>query len=125
MNKPVQQFLLLIVSMTLSAYALADSNKWRLKVNGGSDSDGVIIFEIEPKGGEKYQVEVEIAEGKRENRVANSIEEQLKDKIGDDYNVERDDFEDVLIKKKLGDSNFDFRIVENTVEGVELKLKKE
>jgi hypothetical protein len=111
--------------MTLTSIALADSNKWRLKVNGSSNSDGVIVLEFDPKGDDKFQVEIAIEDGMRENRVANRIEEELKDELDDDYRISRDDFEDVMIKKEIIGRRFDLKIVSNTVDGVDIDLDKE
>ena len=122
----VQQLLVLLGLLTISAYALADSNKWRMEFSGNADSDGYITVEVDPKDGDAIRVTINIEEGTRENRVANAVEEKLKDELPDDrFHVERDDGEDVLIKKKRKGENFDLDIIDNTVEGVRINLDKE
>jgi len=117
--------ILLAVFFISSSFA-SDSNKWRLKTNGGANSDGVLVLEFVPEGEEAFTVDISISDGTRENRVANRIEETLKDELSRrDFRVERDDFEDVLIKKTMGSERFEINVVSNTVDGVKIKLRKE
>ena len=43
----------------------------------------------------------------------------------DGYHVERDDGEDVLVKKKRGAANFDLEITSNSVKGVRINPEHE
>jgi len=62
-----------------------------------------------------------IKDGTGENAVAKAVVKSLKEQLPEDsYHVERDDGEDVLIKKRLGEENFDVEIVSNTVKGVRI-----
>ena len=74
----------------------------------------------------KIAVPLESAAG--ENRVAKTIVNAMKEQLPkEDYHVERDDGEDVLIKKRHGTSHHKFvvEIVSNTVDGVRMTLDKE
>ena len=118
------------LALLLLAAALAveakPSNKWRLQFSGGADSDGVIVLRITPKDGEALTAEIAIEDGTGENAVAKKVVEGLKEQLPKDrYHVERDDWEDVLIKKKLGEENFDVEIVSNTVKGVRINPDRE
>jgi len=118
------------LALLLLAAALAveakPSNKWRLQFSGGADSDGVIVLRITPKDGEALTAEIAIEDGTGENAVAKKVVEGLKEQLPKDrYHVERDDWEDVLIKKKLGEETFDVEIVSNTVKGVRINPDRE
>lgn len=115
--------LLLAVALVAEANP---SNKWRLEFNGRADSDGVIVLRLTPKGGEPQVVEFAITKGTGENAAAKAVVKGLKAQLPkDDYHVERDDWEDVLIKKRLGSDNFDLEIVSNSVKGIKIKPKRE
>jgi hypothetical protein len=92
----------LLLAASLSAQA-KPSNKWRLEFSGGADSDGT-----------------------GENHVAKDVVKGLKAQLPEDgYHVERDDGEDVLIKKRHGAADFDVEVVSNTVKGVRIHPDRE
>lgn len=70
------------------------SNKWRMSFSGGASSDGHIELRLTPEGAEAQ------------------------------YHVERDDGEDVLVKKRGGAPDFLLEVVANTVEGVRINNKR-
>ena len=113
----------------LLAPALANaspSNKWRLQFSGGADSDGTIVLQIVPTGGEMIEASIDVKDGTGENAVAKTVVKGLKAQLPEEgYKVERDDGEDVLIKKRRGAANFDLVIVSNSVKGVRIKPNKE
>ena len=114
--------LLLAASMAVEA---KPSNKWRLEFSGGADSDGAIVFRISPEGGAPIEATVDITKGTSENNVAKAVVKSLKAQLPKDgYHVERDDGEDVLVKKRRGAANFDVEIVANGVEGVRIKPER-
>jgi len=102
------------------------SNKWRLQFSGGADSDGVVTLKLIPKEGEPIVADTAIKKGTSENRVAKAVVDSLKAQLPKKvYHVERDDGEDVLVKKKRGAENFGIEIVALTVEGVRIRPQKE
>lgn len=108
-----------------SLYA-STSNKWRMQFSGKAHSDGTIVVRITPKDGEPIIVEIAIANKTGENNVAKTVVKGLKAQLPEeDYKVERDDGEDVLIKKKFGKSNFGLEIISNNVKNVRINLDKE
>jgi len=118
---------LLALFMLVSASVPASlSNKWRLQFSGGADSDGVIVIRLTPKEMEPVTAEISIEKGTGENAVAKAVVKGLKAQIStDDFHVERDDGEDVLIKKRMGAERFGVEIVSNTVKGVRINPDKE
>ncbi len=114
------------VLLCASAIALASpSNKWRIQVSSDSDSDGVVVFRLAPVKETAVDVTVAVPKNAGENHVAKLIRDAMRAKLGKNYKVEVDDGEDVLVKKRMGDANFDLTIVQNTIKGVRITLDKE
>ena len=111
--------------LAAAALAAGANNKWRLQCSGGADSDGRIVLELTPTEGEPMRATVEIRKGRGENAVASDINKALRAQVGARYNVEVDDGEDVLVKKKRGERDFTLTIVENSVQGVRLNPDEE
>jgi len=122
----VQSLLAVLLLAAALAVEAKPSNKWRLQFSGGADSDGVITLRFTPKGGEPLTAEIAIKDGTGENAVAKAVVKGLKEQLPEDsYHIERDDGEDVLIKKRFGEENFDVEIVSNTVKGVRINPDRE
>ena len=105
---------------------ISTSNKWRLQFSGGAESDGVIVIRLLPKDIEPLEASINIKKGRGENGVAKDVVKGLKKQVPKDrFHVERDDGEDVLIKKRHRTENFGVQIVSNTVKGVRINPDKE
>lgn len=105
---------------------LSYSNKWRIEVSEGARSTGEMIFQITPRGGQSQLVTVPIARGTRENNVAKAIKDVFENELDEDlFHVERDDGEDVLVKKRHDSANFSLRVISSTVEAVRIRVQKE
>ena len=114
--------LMLCCSVSLAS----PSNKWRLQFSGSARSEGVITLQFTPKGGLPFRTETSIAKGTGENAVAKAVVESLRAQLPKDgYHVERDDGEDVLVKKRRGVSDFDIEVLSNTVENVRIRPDRE
>lgn len=118
-----------LVAALLASATIASakpSNKWRLQFSGKANSDGVITINILPVDGEPLQAEIAVKDNTGENGVAKTVVKGLKEQLPKDrFHVERDDGEDVLIKKRHGTGNFDIEIVSNTVKGVRINPDRE
>ncbi|MGK2926975.1 MAG: hypothetical protein ACSLE2_15280 [Lysobacterales bacterium] len=113
---------LLAASMSVEA---KPSNKWRLEFSGGADSDGTIVLLISQEGFPPIEARIPIADGTGENAVAKAVVNGLKAQLPEDhFKVERDDGEDVLIKKRRGSPDFDVTIVSLDVKGVRIKPER-
>jgi len=105
--------------------ALKYSNKWRIKVNEGSNNDGVAIFRVTPLGESSIDVQVGIRKGRSENGVALDVKDAFKAALDPKrFHVEGDDFEDVLVKK-TGGPDFALEVVESTLKGTHFNLHRE
>ncbi len=119
----IAAILLLAFTVQVSAYA---GNKWRIQCSESAKSDGQIIFLVEPKGGEPVRVVVDISRGTSENHVASKIRDAFKAQLPSDvFHVEKDDGEDVLVKRHHGTANFTLKVLENTVKSVRINLDHE
>jgi hypothetical protein len=108
------------------AFASADvENKWRLQLSGDAESTGQITLAVAPEDEQAITVTVAIADDTDENAVAAALTNELRLRLGELYQVERDDGEDVLIKRQPGEKKFSVAVVENTVEGVRINLDEE
>lgn len=117
---------IVLLLITTSIAIASPSNKWRLQFSGGARSDGAIVLKFEPVGGEPLVVEISIEGGTSENHVAKEVTSRLKEVLpADAYHVERDDGEDVLVKKRHGAANFLITVVSNTVEHVRINPDRE
>ena len=126
MRFPLLRPLLALALLAASLPSLAlDSNKWRLQCSGGANADGVITLRITPKGGAPTEVAVAIKDRAGENAVARAIRDALKAQVGDRYKVETDDGEDVLVKKRGRQPDFEIAVVSNTVKGVHVTRDRE
>jgi len=118
-------FAFTICNATAFADDLTLSNKWRIEVSEGANSDGKISFRITPKDGLPVDVTVEIDDGRGENDVAKDIRDALEKGLDSKvFHVERDDGEDVLVKKKDG-PDFELKLVDESVDGVRIELERE
>ena len=121
------QIIVMVTLLTVSSLVSAStSNKWRLQFSGGAHSDGIIVLELSPIGSEPLQVEIQVADGTSENKVAKVVTARLREALPKEaFHVERDDGEDVLIKKRHGAANFGVTIIENTVKHVRINPDRE
>jgi hypothetical protein len=121
-------FLVLLAGLgAIGAAQARPSNKWRLECSGNAESSGAIVLRLAPRGAEAVEVTVEIPRRTGENHVARMIRDALKTdpRAAARWRVEVDDGEDVLVKKRRGQPDFDLEVVGNTVRGVRLVRDRE
>lgn len=113
--------------LLLSSVALANlSNKWRLEFSGDAEATGVIVLRITPKGGTPIDATINVDESTGENSVAQKVMLGLQAQLpADQYHIERDDGEDVLIKKNDDTADFSVTIVSSTLKGVRINPDEE
>ena len=115
----------LLLLGTLPAFA-SPSNKWRIQCSEGAKSSGEIVFRFTPKGGTAFDVTVPVPDGTSENHVARIVRDTLRQNLdAAKFHVEVDDGEDVLVKKKGSEPNFDLKVASNTVKAVRIGLDPE
>lgn len=102
------------------------SNKWRIQCSEGAKSTGEIVFRFTPDGGTAFDVAVAIPDHTSENHVARLIRDTFRKQLdAARFHVEVDDGEDVLVKKKGNQPNFDLKVASNTVKAVRIGLDRE
>lgn len=114
---------------SLAAVALAGeprySNKWRIEIDEGANNDGVLKFRVTPKGEASVEVLVNVKDGRSENGVATDVADAFKATLDKTrFHVEKDDGEDVLVKKE-GGPDFSIELLEDTVRGTNVGLERE
>ena len=117
--------LALTLAFGSSPAAAEPSNKWRIVVNGSTRSGGTVVLRITPVGGAPQDVTIQIPERTNENQVAKIMVRELKAALGKGIHVERDDFEDVLLKRRGKTPNFEVSLVNSSLSGTSLRFKRE
>ena len=110
------------VSMPAGA---ALSNKWRLEFSGAAESAGELVFDVTDTGGAAFRVRVAIEGNDGENRVSSKTRRALAKALPFGWRVERDDGEDVLVKRRWFHPRFEIAVVRSTVEGVRINFDRE
>jgi hypothetical protein len=114
------------VSGSAEEAKLTYSNKWRIEISESAKSDGNLLFRLTPKEGTATDVSVAIKDGRSENHVATDVRDAFKAALdAKAYKVEKDDGEDVLVKKHSGSKDFSLVLVESTVKAVRVNIEKE
>ncbi|MGH8203637.1 MAG: hypothetical protein ACREST_03450 [Steroidobacteraceae bacterium] len=101
------------------------SNKWRIQVSEGANNDGVMRFRVTPQGGVPIEIPVTLKDGRGEDGCARDIRDAFKKSLDRKaFNIDLDDGEDVLVKKRKG-PDFALELVESTVQGTRVNLDRE
>jgi len=101
------------------------SNKWRIQVAEGANNTGTLLFRVTPDKGTATDIVVNVEKGRSENGVSTDIKNTFKKALDPKvYHVEKDDGEDVLVKKRKG-PNFEVKFVESTIKGTRINLDRE
>ena len=114
-----------VAGVVAASDGLRLSNKWRIEVSEGANNAGTISFRVTPKDGTPVEVVVDVKDGRSENGVASDVRDALKKALDPKvYKVEKDDGEDVLVKKRKG-PDFEVKFVGSTVKGTRIDVEKE
>ena len=101
------------------------SNKWRLEFSGAAESAGEIVLSVTDTRGARFEVRVPIERNDGENRVSGKVRRALDRALPWGWRVERDDGEDVLVKRRLYHPRFQVALVSSTVKDVRINLDRE
>lgn len=111
----------------LDRSTLKYSNKWRIAFDNRAKADGTLVFQLvmKDKDAEPLVVSVPISKGTGENNAADAVKKALRSAFPKDFKVEGDDGEDVLVKLNFIEGSSSLVLLENNVEGLKVKVKKE
>jgi len=111
--------------LATTAYA-KPSGSWRIEFNHVTDSDGSITLRIAPLEATPIDVETKVPAKTSENSVAQLLSDSLKATLGTkNFRIGVDDGESVIIKKRGKTKNFEVTIVNNSMTGIEVSVKRE
>ncbi len=115
------------VEAPLDRSKLSYSNKWRVKVDNESKSEGTLVFRLVMKNTkvEPITVTIPIKKGINENNAADVIEDAMQKAFPRDFNVETDDGESVLVKLNLVEGSSNLTLISNDVKNLKVKIRKE
>ncbi len=117
----------LMIAISAAASA-ADTrlNALRIEVAGGSDDHGEIVFSFAEADQAVTRIPVAIPKGTPENKVARRIRAELRRALPkNDYSVDLERGEKILVSTKDGTRLFDINLVSNTVSGTEISIARE
>jgi hypothetical protein len=115
-----------VAAIGLASAAWAEpSNKWRIEFNEKAQQDGTMVFAVTPVGLAPTQVVANIPGGLSEDNIAEVVSKSFKAGLDANYQVEVDDGEHVLIKKRDDAPDFEIKLVSSSVTGVEIDLQRE
>ena len=123
--------LILGVCLTLAAASAGAQNaqsvasEWRLEIAGDAESAGRITLEVSPEIGAPIRASAQIADGRSETQVAESLRDALQLAAGTRYKVEVEGEDVVLTKRTTDEREFVIAVVENTVQGVTIETGTE
>ena len=103
------------------------SNKWRIGFDNRAKADGTLVFRMvmNDKDAEPVVVSVPVSKGTGENDAADVVKKALRKAFPKDFKVEGDDGEDVLVKLNFMEGRSSLELLENNVEGLKVKIRKE
>ena len=102
------------------------SGNWRIKFDGRTDNEGVMVLRLAPieGGGDPVEVETKIPAGTSENNAAELVSGSLKAVLGEkNYRIGTDDGEDVVIRTRGKSKKFELTMVSTTLTGLSIKVK--
>jgi len=124
--RTITRFVLASLLALTALSATAAENKWRMQFSGNAESDGAVEVTITPNGDNPpVVVSIPVTKGTSENGVAKAVRDGLRAGLPKGYKVERDDGEDVLVKRRMGTARFTLEVTGNTVKGVRVNLDQE
>ena len=131
-TSPMKQRLILILlaaaALVISAagHASKPSNKWRIEMSEGANSEGVLVFVVSSMGRDEIRVAATVEDGYSENHVARRVRDAMKAALpADAFHVEVDDGEDVLVKARGDEPPFLIRFEGSTARGPRVNLDRE
>ncbi len=117
---------LLAASFACGAAPASASGPLQIEVTGGADRQGEIVFSFAEDGAEAIRIPVSIPKGTPENNVARRIRKELRRALSkNDYGIELEGGETVLLSGKGHAKRFVVHLVRNTVDGTEISIARE
>ena len=124
--RPFYRLALMTALLLTTGTAFAGtSNKWRLQFSGAAESAGEIVLAVREPEGKTFEVVVAIEGNDGENRVSSKTRRALDKALPFGWRVERDDGEDVLIKRRWYSPRFEVVQMRSTVKGVRINFDQE
>jgi hypothetical protein len=111
----------------LDTSKLSYSNKWRIAFDNRAKTDGTLVFRMVMQGSDAAPVvvNVPIKNGTGENNAADAVKSALRKAFPNDFKVEGDDGEDVLVKLNFVEGRSSLVLLSNDVKNLKVKIRKE
>jgi hypothetical protein len=115
----------LLLAAATSAVQADPAAKWRIQFSDYTGNDGTITFRVAPEGGAAVDVEAKLSKGSGATTVARTVKDALKAKLGEGYDVETDDGQDVIVRAESKTPKFDLTLAGSTLAGLSVRFRKE
>ena len=109
----------------LDRATLRYSNKWRLRFENTTKSDGTLVFRVTEKDADPVIVRIAIKKGMREGNICDVVKSNLRKALPRNFKVEGDDGDHVLVKHNFTEGRFSLELLSNDVKKMKVKLSKE
>ena len=100
------------------------SGAWNIVFDNWAENDGELVLRVAPATGDPVDVTTKIPKGTTENSVADLVAGSLKATLGGGYKVNVDDGEKIELRTKGKTPKFVLSLVNSSVTGLEVKLKR-
>ena len=101
-------------------------NAWRIECKGGADAHGQVVLSFSEDEGSTTRIPVAIPNDTPENKIARRIRQELRQFLPkDDYEVDIDGGETVVVIASDAARRFEIRLQQNTVPGTEIIVTRE
>lgn len=127
MNKAVRVLVSALFALAAAtALAAAPAEKWQIKLEGQSTSEGQVHLRVTPQSGDPIEVTIRIASGRGVIAIAKDMVAGLKTQLKmPQYKSEVLHLQDVLLKAGHDQPAFTVELVESTVGGTKVVLSPE
>lgn len=125
MARVIRRFEASILACLIASGAAAEaaSSPLQIEVTGGADSLGEIVFSFAEDGVEITQIPIAVPKGTPENAVARRIGKEFRRALPiDQYDVEVESGEIVLLSARGHSRRFTVRLVSNAVDGTQISI---
>jgi hypothetical protein len=118
-------FVAAVFALFATAAQADPRSKWRVEFDHWADNEGEMTLRIAPLDGTPIDVVTKIPAKTTENQAADLVKGSLKASLGKAYKVEVDDGEDVIVKRTGKTPKFELTLLNNTVSGLSVNIKRE
>ena len=124
-SKMLRRTTFVLLAFATAAGASDTSDSFRIEFNHSAGNDGEIVFLMTTAEGDTHEIRTMVEKGDGENHVAKMVTRSFEEQMPEGYKAERDDWEDVLVKGRIGTDDFSLTLLSSSVEKLDIDIEKE